>query len=305
MSDQSVPGLLFNAYRLRRLRQTIRRDVSDFAVDTDHDPDLLALMEDPFTSMGDVHDRLERLEAELLDRSDKRSIFLTVYTEMTAETIGEIEGGEFGTEEWMRRYLVQFAEYYRQSFLHFERGATEKVPDPWIVAFGTAIRGNALVIQNALLGINAHINYDLALTLSDIGLEPDRLKKYADHNHVNEILARLITIQQELLAERYAPGLARIGERMGTLDELWSAVALRTAREIAWQTAVVRSSTRRGVVERYTDWLLRRTATGGAYLVLHPNISQPAMRVLHQVEADQIDLGSFAREFHEKAQRGI
>lgn len=305
MFDQSALRLLVDGYRLRRLRRSVGRDISEFAVDTGEDPDLLALVEEPFASMSDTRNRLERLEAKLLERSDQRSVFLTVYTEMTAETIDGIERGDFIDREWMTRYLVQFAEYYRRSFLSFERGTTDEVADPWTVAFGTAVSGDALVIQNALLGINAHINYDLALTLSDIGLTPDRTGKYADHNRINEILARLVGVQQELLSERYAPGLSGIDERMGGLDEWWSTAALRTARETAWQTAVVRSQTNWRPVETYTEWLLRRTATRGAYLLLRPNVSRSAMRILHEVEADRIDLDTYAREFHDRAQRVV
>ena len=300
MFDRSAVRLLADRKRLNHLRRTLHRDVMEFVVDVETDPDRRALLADPFESMADVRDRLEALETSLLEASDRRAVFLTVYTEMTAETMREIDAGVFLDPEWMERYLVRFAEYYRRAFNAYGRGAFAEVPDPWIVAFGTALRDNALVMQDLLLGINAHINYDLALTLSDIGLDPDRSDKRADHDRINEILRRLVSVQQELLSERYAPGLSRVGERLGELDDLTAAISLRTAREKAWQVAVVRSDTRWFPADRYSKWLLNRTATGGAYLLVHPKTSPRTMQVLRDIEMDTLDLPSYAQTYHER-----
>lgn len=301
MLEGSPVGLLFDRYALRLLWRGWKQNPSEFETVGEPDPELLEGMTEPFESVDDVGDRLDRLESRLLERDDRRSIFLTVYTEMTAHTARAIEEDEFYDPEWMRRYLIRFAEYYRRAFVAFEQNAFENVPDPWLVAFGTATRGNALVVQDAFLGINAHIVYDLALTLSDIGLNPGRDAKYADHRRIDRILERLVSVQRELLAERYAPGLERIGDGAGGFDERWSTSTLRHARETAWWTAVVRSDARSGLVDTYTRWLLSRTATGGASLLLSPTGSRSAMRSLHEIEADEFDMLSYAGAFHERA----
>lgn len=301
MTDHSAIGLLLDRYRLSRIRQTFGRRVDEFEVAVDPDPTRLSLVADPFVSMADVRERLEALETLLLEQADRRSVFLTVYTRMTVEMIDAIDADEFADTDWMTRYLVRFAEYYRRAFKGFERGAYDEVPDPWIVAFGTAMRGDALIVHDALLGINAHINYDLGLTLSEIGLDPNRSQKYMDHVRVNEILQRLVSVQRELLAERYAPGLSRVGDHLAGLDEHVSSIGLQHAREQAWYTAVVRTDVTWLPVGTYTEWLLRRTATGGAYLLLQPKTSPATMRVLRDLEADEIDLVSLAEEFHARA----
>lgn len=290
--DRDVAGRAWRGLRL---------DVDRFAVPpTDPDPVLVELVAKPFASVDDVADRLGSLEGRLVERDDRRCVFLTVYTEMTAQTCRAIDDGAFADPAWMRRYLVTFAEYYRRAFLAFERGDLDRVPDPWVVAFGAAMRSETLVLQDALLGINAHIVYDLALTLADAGIDPGRPGKYADHRRVDGILARLVTVQRGLLAERYAPGLNRVGDALAGFDEVGSATALRAARETAWRAAVVRADTRLPGVERATDWLLARMATGGAAVVLRPTASPAAMRTLHDVEADRLDLRSYVRTFHER-----
>ena len=119
MFDISPARLLFDRYRLRRIRQTIDRDVSDFVVNVEDNPERSSLVSTPFESMDDVRNRLEQLERLLLDQSDRRAVFLTVYAEMTAETIRAIEADEFIDPVWMEQYLIHFAEYYRRAFHNY------------------------------------------------------------------------------------------------------------------------------------------------------------------------------------------
>ncbi len=305
MSTTTVTPWWLERDTLRRVWTGIRLSPSNFVTDHEPDPELRALAAEPFDSVAAVGDRLGSLENALVDRGDRRSIFLTVYTEMTTHTARALSDGAFGDPEWMRQYLIMFAEYYRRAFLAFETRRFNDVPDPWLVAFGTAVRGEALVVQDAFLGINAHIVYDLALTLSDIGLDPDRARKYADHCHIDGILARLVAIQRELLAERYAPGLSRVGDAMAGLDERWSAATLRSVRETAWRTAVIRFDSRWQAAVPATEWLLARMATGGGALLLQPSASPATLQALHAVEADRFDLSQYTQSFHERAAREL
>ncbi|WP_254863875.1 DUF5995 family protein [Halovivax gelatinilyticus] len=300
-SEPSAIGLLIDRTFLHRLRHAVGRDVAAFDVAVEPDPELCSLLEPSFESVEDVRRRLTRLESALLDRDDRRAVFATVYAEMTEQAVRAIDADVFQNPAWMKRYLVRFAEYYRRAFLDYERGERSAVPDPWTVAFATAIEGNALVVQDAFLGINAHINYDLALTLSDVGIDPDRASKYADHDCVNDILRSLVAVQRELLAERYAPGLSRIGDGLGDLDELGATLGLRAGREKAWRVAVVRTDAGWLPVDRYTRWVIHRTATGTAHVLLAPHVPEATMRTLRAIEGDEFDLRSFAARFHERA----
>lgn len=298
MNEPFLIAELRDTQRWRQLYQTLGRSVEEYLVPVEPHPECVALLDEPFRSVDDVLDRLRRLENVLVDTSDRRAIFLTIYTEMTATTIDEIRADTFTNARWMEGYLVRFAEYYRQAFIEYEQGTVETIPDPWIVAFGTSVRGDALIMQDALLGINAHINYDLALTLSDIGIDPHRDTKYADHCRINTILQQLVTVQQELLSERYAPGLARVGQQLGDLDTAGVTLGLRTAREKAWRMGVIRTDSNRFPVDSLTRWILSTTATGSSYLIRKPITNQSVMNVLHDIEADQLDIQSYARAFH-------
>lgn len=78
--------------------------------DTEPDENLLEVMTGSFTSVSDVRTRLGSAEAYLRSRSDRRSVFLTVYAEMTATIETGIESGVFDDPDWVREYLIDFAD---------------------------------------------------------------------------------------------------------------------------------------------------------------------------------------------------
>jgi hypothetical protein len=275
---------LLDARRLRGIYLAFRRDFGELARGHETDPALVDVAEGAFDSLGDVHERLADLEARLRERGDRRAVFLTIYTRMTERVQAAVEGGEFANPEWMRTYTVTFADDYRRAFLAFERGDLARVPEPWRVAFGTAVDGSGLVAQDAFLGINAHINYDLALTLWDVGLDPDRGAKRADHRAINAVLAGLVDAQQDALADLYAPGIESVDASLGRFDEALSLFSLTEGREQAWRVAVVLTDGDSRTVRRYARWVLRATATGGAALVRSPALDPDLLATLRQVE---------------------
>jgi hypothetical protein len=268
----------------------LRYDPGPVRRETDPDPALVDLVESPFESVDGVLERLRALEAALREREDRRAVFLTVYSRMTREIRNRITADGFDDPAWMRRYTVAFADYYRRAFLAFERGRLGGVPAPWRVAFDTAARGEGLIAQDAFLGINAHINYDLALTLLDVGIDPDRPAKRADHRAVNEVLGRLVDAQQEALAELYAPGLADVDAAFGRFDEAFTLLGLTEGREQAWRVAVVSTDVDIRPVRSYARWVLRATATGGAAFVLSPGVDPGLVRSLGRVEREGVTL---------------
>jgi hypothetical protein len=275
----TLPRLL-DGRRLRAVGLALRTDPAAGVSARTPDPTLVALTERPFDGVDDAFRRLRDLEHRLREAGDRRAVFLTIYTRMTAAVRDAIDAAEsrFADPNWMRRYTVTFADYYRRAFLAFERGHLDAVPDPWIVAFSTAVEASALVVQDAFLGINAHINYDLALTLRDVGLDPDRPRKRADHRAINAVLADLIDAQQAALAELYAPGIADIDAAFGRFDEALSLFSMTEGRAQAWRIATVLTDVRWSIARRYARWILRAVATGGAVFVRSPPVDLSTLR---------------------------
>ena len=281
---------LLDARRVRGMVRALRHDVEQYEPPDTPDPDLVAVTRGAFASVADAAERLRELEDRLRARGDRRAVFLTIYTRMTERISARIETGGFTDPAWMRAYTTTFANYYRRAFLAFERGELGAVPDPWRIAFGTATSGDALVMQDAVLGINAHINYDLALTLRDVGIDPDRESKLADHRAVNEVLARLVDAQQTALAEIYAGGVADVNAALGQLDEQLALLGLREGREQAWRVAAVLTDVGFPPVASLARWVLRATATGGAAFVLGPSLDPALLAEIREFEREGIGL---------------
>ncbi|MFB6160155.1 MAG: DUF5995 family protein [Haloferacaceae archaeon] len=299
MAGSTAALRLFDGATLRALGLVLGGDVRSFPAPPEPDPALVEPVARPFDSVAAVAERLSRLETRLRARDDRRAVFLTVYVRMTREVREGIERGAFADPDWMRSYVTAFANYYRRAFLAFERGRLGAVPDAWRIAFGTAHRGDALVVQDAFLGVNAHINYDLALALDDVGIDPNRPRKRADHRAINDVLARLVDAQQAALAERYAAGVDDVDAALGRLDESVTLRSMTEGREQAWRVAVVLTDAGHPPVRSIARWVLRTTATGGALFVRSPQLDPELLAALRAVESGGVDLDAL----HERTRR--
>jgi hypothetical protein len=186
--------------------------------------------------------RMQTLLDEWGAAGDRRAVFLDCYQRMTAAMDRGLAAGDFADAAWVERLLDRFADYYFVTVdgWHADRSC---VPAPWVVAHEAAERG-AATPQLLLAGVNAHINYDLALTLVDLlggewaALDDEgRAVRRDDYDRVNDVIRRTADEVQDEVLERHAPALALLDPLMGRIDE-WSAVRLLTGwRDSVWRDA--------------------------------------------------------------------
>jgi len=146
-------------------------------------------------------------EADLAARNDARAHFLSTYRRTTLAVAREIERGGFLDGEWVERWDVAFADLYLGPLADDLDGRA--VPGPWGVAFGFS-RDNpgAPALRHLLLGMNAHINFDLpqallAVITDEEFEDPDLVRRRAlDHAHVDEVLAAQVAAEDRELAAR-------------------------------------------------------------------------------------------------------
>jgi hypothetical protein len=176
---------------------------------------------------------------------------------MTERTVEAIEAGEFGDGVWVRRLLERFADSYFRAVDAFEQGDPE-TPEAWRLALEAVSRPGVGVLQHLLLGVNAHINYDLVFTLAELldpewrHLEPSgRSGRWEDHRRVDGIIATAIDeVQREVVAAR-SPWLGVVDRALGPLDERAFSALIRSWRSDVWDHAVALVSTppgRRSVI---------------------------------------------------------
>lgn len=201
-------------------------------------PELIQHLGFEYQSVQEVAENFKWLEQYYGDHPDLRGVFATAYLHIT-RSISEVFGtNSFLDDTWTQIYLIRFANLYREAVLHYENGDTELVPKAWRIAFDLAKNKEGLIIQHLLLGINAHINHDLAVALFDVKIDPERAQKYADHTHVNLILEKSTEGLKQAVAEKYAPILNRLDRGLGTIDDEITGFSIPKAREHAWSFAI-------------------------------------------------------------------
>lgn len=172
---------------------------------------------------------------------DARAIFLECYLVMTRNMVAGLHGTAFGDPRWVHVLLHRFAGYYFQALDGYETDGTAP-PPVWQVAFDHAARNDVQPVQHLLLGVNAHINYDLVLTLDEI-LAPEwprlaektRALRYADHCGVNRVIAKSVDAVQDAVIGPRMPLMRLIDAVFGPVDEYLASRLIEDWREDVWQ----------------------------------------------------------------------
>jgi hypothetical protein len=178
---------------------------------------------------------LTALEEAFRLSNDRRAVFVGAYITITSAMQQSISTGQFEDNEWVGQYLLQFVRLYMEALNAFDRGDLEHVPSAWRIAFDLSARGEGSVIQHLLLGVNAHINHDLAVALLRAGIDPDRPIRYNDHTGVNDVLKRTVNALQDHVERLYSPALHFLDELLGQWDEEFACLMVDRARETAWR----------------------------------------------------------------------
>jgi len=107
-----------------------------------------------------VQDMKSRMDALTREQAYLRE-FLGTYQRTTLAVGKAVDEGYFEDPAWVERWDVAFAELYLHALDAYLSGSTP--PRPWRLAFDA--RPDLPALRHVLLGINAHVNYDLPQAL--------------------------------------------------------------------------------------------------------------------------------------------
>jgi len=175
--------------------------------------------------------------------ADHRAIFLTCYAMMTENMLLSVANGQFADGPWVTTLTHHFADYYFEALARYE---AQQTPPVWTFTFDTACHGCAHVLQNLLLGVNAHICYDLIFALADRICDewpdlPDsaRALRYQDYCTVNDVIGATLDAVQDDVVEAHSPFMIAVDYAFGRLDEWMIHTMIKRWREQVWGQAVV------------------------------------------------------------------
>jgi hypothetical protein len=150
----------------------------------------------------------------------------------------------------VERWDVAFAEFYLNALEADKRAA--HVPGPWAAAFAAADDPACVLppLRHVLLGMNAHINYDLPQALlaviSDAEFDDPALlaRRAADHRQIDRVLGSLVDRRQGM--PEAAGGPPRVTDRLfARANRVATKRFLTESRAKVWANARVLASARR------------------------------------------------------------
>jgi len=116
---------------------------------------------------------------------DQNKPFALLYLRTTEAMHQANQAGEFSDPRfWDVEVIPTFGEYYLDAYAAWKRGHDHAVDPAWRIAFRANPR-KLTCTQLIYLGINAHVNNDLAFMIEEVG---DRYL-YPDHLYVDYVLA--------------------------------------------------------------------------------------------------------------------
>ncbi len=183
--------------------------------------------------------RMEELLHVLESAREPGRFFLGTYLR-TRRAVGvALDRGVFEDPDWVAAWDVDFAELYLDALVaHREEPAS--VAAPWRLAFGA--RAGLPPEAHVLLGMNAHINFDLPQSLirmipPEDFTSPELLDlRRRDHERIDEVLASRVA-EEDVALQRAGGRRTVLDHALSPANRQASRLFLRESRRKVWANA--------------------------------------------------------------------
>lgn len=196
-------------------------------------------------TIADLIEKMENLKQVLLERRETSLIpFLEAYLKITRGVKEARENDEFDNPEALENLDLKFAQLYfrplRKYLLEDEKTS------PWRNYFDYIERDYSIPLLELLLGINAHVNSDLATVIHETGYSEEK-----DYRRVNGILRDKLfeTLRYLAFQHRDAFSLGAYAVHPAALKGLEK---VETWRELTWDNSHSESFSQERI-ERLTE----------------------------------------------------
>jgi len=191
----------------------------------------------PLPSINEVLDEMDIEVGRCIDTDDRRGYFALMYRGVTRRVRDGLRDNEFPDPEVMEDLDVLFA----TRWLDACRGWWDDAPvtSPWRVAFDASLNEKITLMQHLMLGMNAHINFDLGIAAAEtVDRHPQMTidDLHDDFMSINEVLGSLIDEMQDAMAT-VSPWMGIADWAAARFDEDASGFAIEWARDQAWEFA--------------------------------------------------------------------
>ena len=210
--------------------------------------------------------RMEELLHALESAREPGRFFLGTYLRTTRAVGAALDRGAFEDPDWVARWDVDFAGLYLDALEAYREDAGS-VGAPWRLAFGA--RSGLPPEAHVLLGMNAHINFDLPQSLIRVippadFTSPALLEvRRRDHGRIDEVLASRVA-EEDLALQRAGGRRTPLDRLLAPANRQASRLFLRESRRKVWvNTGALHAARLRGPAA-YADRLADLEAASAA-----------------------------------------
>jgi hypothetical protein len=185
-------------------------------------------------TIDEVISALEVIIQQTLKDENPMGYFAVLYHRVTVTVKQGIATSYYSDCARMEKLDVLFANRYLEAYAQFQQG--QPCTQSWQYAFDTSKKFWPTVMQNLLLGINAHINLDLGIAAVQTcpGEGIHALKD--DFDKINMVLASMVADVEKSMVAIW-PTLKVLLEKIGKVDSFLVNFSLEQARNGAWKFA--------------------------------------------------------------------
>jgi hypothetical protein len=144
----------------------------------------------PARTIEEIIVELDEIIARSRREQSRLGFFATLYRNVTLKVKEGIANSDFEDGPRMERLDVAFANRYLSALESFLRGEPPTLC--WLVSFQAANLWSPIILQHLLLGMNAHINYDLGIAAAEIAPGNQLPALQGDFNRINTILGGMV-----------------------------------------------------------------------------------------------------------------
>ncbi|EFM12464.1 conserved hypothetical protein [Paenibacillus curdlanolyticus YK9] len=185
-------------------------------------------------TIDEVLEQLDEIIAKSIDNASQIGYFAALYRMVTAQVKIGIANGQFENGPRMEQLDVRFANRYLQAYSDYCNG--KPCSDCWRFAFEAAEQSGAIVMQHLLVGMNAHINYDLGIAAAETCTAEPLEHLHHDFNTINDILASL-TDEVKRDIDTISPWIGWLDRLGGRTTDVIIRFSMDKARSYAWTFA--------------------------------------------------------------------
>lgn len=160
-------------------------------------------------------------------------VFPLAYHSFTLELISRLTAGGFRDPVWVSDFIVRFAARYELALSDPSAAVL-----PWRTAFDSAHEGPRPTIRHLLLGINAHMSYDLCAVLVDLLAADTPADRERDVVGINDVIESGIGPVQRAIYARFRDHTGLLDAFGLGIDELVTWLTFTRWRGDAWTDAL-------------------------------------------------------------------